>query len=145
MADYSILYNMNSRYSSFDVSAFSDTDNSKSWHKKAITSRVLLLARGAIKWVVEKQPTIMLSTMEAEYVAANSVTRTVKWLQQLIEELRFIICDPVALFIDNQTAICISENLELHWKSQHIDKQFHWIREQIEEGIISANWVPGRA
>jgi hypothetical protein len=126
-ADYGILYNMNSRYSSFDVSAFLDTDNGKSWHKKAITSGVLLLARGTIKWIMEKQPTIMLSTMEAKYIAANSVMHTVKWLQQLIEELRFIICDPVALFIDNQTAIHISENLELHRKSQHIDKQFHWI------------------
>jgi hypothetical protein len=142
-ADYGILYDMNSGYSSFDVSAFSDADNGKSWHKKAITGGVLLLAGGAIKWIAEKQPTITLSTMEAEYVAANSVTRAVKWLRQLIEELGFIIRDPVALFIDNQTAIRISENPELHRKSQHIDKQFHWIREQIEEGIISANWVPG--
>jgi hypothetical protein len=49
---------------------------------------------------------------------------------------------PSNLFIDNQTAKKISKNPELHKCSQHIDRQYQWIRKQIELSVISMHWVP---
>ena len=62
-----ITYNMDSSYSDLILAAFSDSDNGKSFHKKAISSGIILLAGGAIKWITEKQPIITLLTMEAEF------------------------------------------------------------------------------
>jgi hypothetical protein len=137
-----ITYAMDSGYADLILTAFSDSDNGKSFHKKAISSGVILLASGAIKWIAEKQPIITLSTMEAEYVAANAVARSAKWTTQFIAELGFCQEHPVDLFIDNQTAKKIAKNPELHKRSQHINKQYHWIREQIELGFINLSWVP---
>src|SRR5258705_13769706 len=106
--------NMDSRYADFIISSFSDSDNGKSFHKKAITGGAILLMGGAIKWIAEKQPIIMLSSMEAEYVAANTVTRNSKWTTQFIQELGFQQEDPVNIYVDNQTAIKLAENPELH-------------------------------
>jgi hypothetical protein len=92
--------------------------------------------------MAEKQPIITLSSMEAEYVAANTVARNAKWITQFLSELGFSQENPIDLFIDNQTAIRISENPELHKRSQHIDKQYHWIREQVKFGILNTEWVP---
>jgi hypothetical protein len=137
-----ITYDMDSGFADLVLAAFSDSDNGKSFHKKAISGGVILLAGGAIKWIAEKQPIITLSTMEAEYVAANAVARSAKWTTQFITELGFSQNHPVDLFIDNQTAKKIAENPELHKRSQHIDKRYHWIREQIELGFINLSWVP---
>jgi hypothetical protein len=133
---------MNEGNASLGIVAYTDSDNGKSFHKKAITGGVILLAGGAVKWTAEKQPIITLSTMEAEYVAANTIARNTKWLRQFLMELGFRQDIPSEIFIDNQTAKKISENPELHKRSQHIDKQYHWIREQIELGIISIHWIP---
>jgi Reverse transcriptase (RNA-dependent DNA polymerase)/gag-polypeptide of LTR copia-type/Integrase core domain/GAG-pre-integrase domain len=137
-----IKYDMNEGNASLGIVAYTDSDNGKSFHKKAITGGVILLAGGAVKWMAEKQPIITLSTMEAEYVAANTIARNTKWLRQFLMELGFRQDIPSEIFIDNQTAKKISENPELHKRSQHIDKQYHWIREQIELGIISIHWIP---
>ncbi len=136
-----ITYDMDSGFADLILAAFSDSDNGKSFHKKAISGGIILLAGGAIKWIAEKQPIITLSTMEAEYVAANAVACSAKWTTQFISELGFSQDHPVDLFIDNQTAKKIAENPELHKRSQHIDKRYHWIREQIELGFINLSWV----
>ncbi len=132
---------MDSRYADFIISSFSDSDNGKSFHKKAITGSAILLAGGAIKWIAKKQPIITLSSMEAEYVAANTVTCNSKWMTQFIQELGFQQEDPVNIYVDNQTAIKLAENPELHKQSQHIDKQYHWICKQVELGLITLSWV----
>ena len=137
-----ITYDMDSGYSNLILATFSDSNNGKSYHKKAISSGIILLAGGAIKWIAEKQPIITLSTMEAKYVTANAIAHSAKWMTQFIAELGFCQEHPVNLFIDNQTAKKIAENPELHKHSQHIDKWYHWIQEQIELGFINLSWVP---
>jgi hypothetical protein len=137
-----IIYDMMEGNANLGIVAYTNSDNGKSFHKKAITGGVILLAGGAVKWTAEKQPIITLSTMEAEYIAVNTVARNTKWLHQFLSELGFRQDIPSEIFIDNQTAKKISENPKLHKCSQHIDKQYHWIREQIEFGIISLQWIP---
>src|SRR5258708_10658690 len=140
--DIGITFDMDSRYADFIISSFSDSDNRKSFHKKAITGGAILLAGGAIKWIAKKQPIITLSSMEAKYVAANTVMHNSKWTTQFIQELGFQQEDPVNIYVDNQTAIKLAENPELHKQSQHIDKQYHWICEQVELGLVTLSWVP---
>ena len=62
--DIGIVYDMDDGNANLRIVAYTDSDNRKSFHKKAITGRVILLARGAVKWTAEKQPIITLSTME---------------------------------------------------------------------------------
>jgi hypothetical protein len=59
-----ITYDMNSGLTDLTLAAFTDSDNGKPFHKKAISGGVILLAGGAIKWIAEKQPIITLSTMK---------------------------------------------------------------------------------
>ena len=34
------------------------------------------------------------------------------------------------------------QNSEFHQRTKHIDIQWHWIRERVEEGSITFNYVP---
>lgn len=100
--DIRLIYDMDSGYANLSITTFTDSDNRKSFHKQAITRGVILLAGGVVKWTVEKQPIIMLSTMEAEDVTANTVVWNTKWLQQFLIELGFQQDSPSKIFIDNQ-------------------------------------------
>src|SRR5258708_1538312 len=140
--DIGITFDMDSGYADFIISSFSDSDNGKSFHKKAITGSAILLVGGAIKWIAEKQLIITLSSMEAEYVAANTVMHNSKWTTQFIQELGFQQEDPVNVYVDNQIVIKFAENPKLHKQLQHINKQYHWIQEQVKLGLVTLSWVP---
>ena len=42
--------------------------------------------------------------------------------------------DPVTLYMDSKSAICLTNNLIYHKRSKHIDIKYHWIREKIMGG-----------
>ena len=39
--------------------------------------------------------------------------------------------DPITLFMDSKSAICLAKNPLYHKRSKHIDIKFHWIREKV--------------
>jgi len=49
---------------------------------------------------------------------------------------------PIELRVDNQAAIAMSKNPELHRKTKHIGVRFHRIRQEQEVGKINVTYVP---
>ena len=52
-------------------------------------------------------------------------------------------CDKeyVTLFVDNQGAIALAENPVHHQRSKHIDVRYHFIRSEVEAGIVKLMYV----
>ncbi|MGH7239999.1 MAG: Ty1/Copia family ribonuclease HI, partial [Candidatus Saccharimonadales bacterium] len=48
--------------------------------RRSTTGYVFMLAGGAISWKTKKQPTVALSSVEAEYMAATQATKEAIWL-----------------------------------------------------------------
>ena len=46
------------------------------------------MAGGAISWLSQKQTTVALSTVEAEYMAFGSATEETIWLRRLLTDLQ---------------------------------------------------------
>ena len=74
-----------------------------------------------IAWQSLKQKIVALSTCEAEYVAAATVTCHAIWLRQLLGGLTGEETHPPALMVDNQPAIALAKNPVLYERSKHID------------------------
>lgn len=49
--------------------------------------------------------------------------------------------DTMNLFVDNISAIDISKNPVQHSRTKHIDIRHHFIRELVEEKIISLDYI----
>jgi len=79
------------------------------------------VSEGAITWSSKKQPCVALSTAEAEYVALASAAQEAVWLRQLMSELGNAPTGPTTLFEDNQSAIAMTKNPQLHGRTKHID------------------------
>ena len=52
-----------------------------------------------------------------------------------------VTCDKVPLWCDNESAIKISLNPVLHFKTKHIEIQYHFIRDHIRQGEIELHYV----
>ena len=64
---------------------YSDADWANDSDDRHSTSgNVFLMVGGAVSWLSQKQPTVALSTSEAEYMALGSATQEAVWLQRLL-------------------------------------------------------------
>ena len=97
----------------------------------------------AISWSSKRQPTIALSSCEAEIMAASEAAKEAVYLDKLFTELGFRTDDePIHLSCDNKAAIDSAYNPENHARTKHIDRRHYFIRELVEDGKIVVPFVP---
>ena len=94
-------------------------------------------AGGAITWKSKKQTTIALSTTQAEYVGLSEATREACWLWNLFDELGYPQENPTLIKGDNNGSISMAKNQQFHNWSKHIAIWWHWVREIIEQKLIT--------
>jgi len=102
---------------------------------------LVFLGSAPISWLSLKQKMVALSTCEAEYVAAATAACQVVWLCRLLGELTGVEAHLPALMVDNQPAIALAKNPVLHDRSKHIDVKFHFLRDCVDGGRSSLEFV----
>ena len=80
-----------------------------------------------------------MSTAEAEYIAVAACCAQLLWIRQ---QLKDFCVDTVyiPIFCDNTSAINISKTPCQHKRTKHIDIRHHFLRENVEKGLISMNF-----
>jgi hypothetical protein len=86
---------------------------------------------GAVSWSSKKQPTVALSSMEAEYRGAAIVACEIVWLQKLLSDLGQLVDAPVVIYCDNINSILLANNPVYHARTKHIEVHYHFIREKV--------------
>ena len=90
------------RGSRLQLTIFSDADMAGDIDLRRSTSGVpVFLGSAPISWLSLKQKVVVLSTCEAEYVAAATVACQVVWLRRLLGELTGVEAHPLELMVDN--------------------------------------------
>ena len=83
-----------------------------------------------------------LSTTEAEYIAAVEAGKEIVWLRKLLLEMGFPSTAPSVLHIGNQSAIQVAKHPEHHGRMKHLDLRFYWLRDAVNDKMISPSFVP---
>ena len=99
------------------------------------------MGMGAITWSSKKQYIVMLSSTEAEYIAQTHAAKEVMYLCTFVQE----ICGldkPITINCDNQGAITLSKDNKFHAWTKHIDIQYHFIWEAVEDRKITLKYIP---
>ncbi|KAL1448085.1 hypothetical protein WDU94_013979 [Cyamophila willieti] len=137
--DLKLTYKKNSNK---DLYGFSDADwASDTIERKSTTGYAFFLSGGAISWNSKKQPTIALSTTEAEYMALSNAVQEAIWLKGLKNELIQSSNNPILLYGDNKSAIDLSKNAKYQARTKHIDVCHHFIRDYVQRDVIKIKHV----
>lgn len=96
----------------------------------------------SICWCTKKQSSVAASSTEAEYMALFEAVREALWLKSLAKGIRYEIEMPIKINEDNQGCISIANSSSCHKRSKHIDIKFHFTREQVENKVITINYIP---
>jgi hypothetical protein len=120
-----------------DIHGFVDAD----WpgdldHRRSTSGYVFNLFGGTISWMRKRQAIVALSTTGDEYIAATHASKEEVWLQRLCSGIE-LEQKVVRIDGDSQSAILLAKNLAYHSKTNHIDIQYHFVRDMIEENKVS--------
>lgn len=133
--DQGILYPTNN---SLVLKAYGDADwGTCPTSRRSVTGFVTFLGVAPLTWRSKKQPTVSLSSAEAEYRAMAKTTKEIIWLIHLLEDIFVEVPKPVNLLCDNKSAIHIATNPVFHERTKHIELDCHFIREKVQLKVIN--------
>lgn len=133
--EYELCFRKHS--SELNLIAYSDADWASSLKDRHSTSGYCfsLAKNGAlISWKSKKQPTIALSTCEAEYISLAATTQESLYLMQLLNSIDNKVYECTTVYEDNQGAIALSKNPVRRQRCKHIDIKYHFLREVVASG-----------
>ena len=137
---YHIVYDGLSRRG---ITACTDSDwASNPVNRRSNTGFFTKLANGIFSWNSYAQPTVALSSTEAEYMALSDCSRQVTWIKNLMHELGYNL-GPILIAGDNQGSIFIAKNPVTEKRSKHIDLRYHFIRDRITDKTIEVVFIEG--
>ncbi|PKU87481.1 Retrovirus-related Pol polyprotein from transposon TNT 1-94 [Dendrobium catenatum] len=123
--------------SSLHLRAFSDSDwAGDTTDRKSTTGYCVFLGNNLISWQVKKQKTVARSSTEAEYRSLATAAADLIWLKRLLQEFGIHIDAPISLFCDNISAIALANNPIFHARTKHIEIDFHFIRDCVQNQTI---------
>ncbi|GKF22203.1 hypothetical protein Tco_0074525 [Tanacetum coccineum] len=79
-------------------------------------------------------------TIEAEYIAMSECCAQILWMRSQLTDYGFTF-NKIPLYYDNRSAIALCYNNVQHSRSKHIDIRHHFIREQVEKGVVELYFV----
>nr|GEU97059.1 retrotransposon protein, putative, unclassified [Tanacetum cinerariifolium] len=101
---------------------------------------------GSLMYLTSSRPDIVqlnctaMSSVEAEYVELSTSCAQFMWMRTQLQDYGFNY-NKIPLYCDSQSSIAISCNLIQHSRTKHIHTRYHFIKEQVENGIIELFFV----
>ena len=124
------------------VEDYCDADWAGQKHRHSISGFSFHYGVGAVSWSLKKQHVIALSSTEAEYIAQTHAAKEAMWMRSFISEIKGGADKSLTIWCDNQGAIALAKDNKYHARTKHIDLQYHFIHEAVEDGKISVKYIP---
>lgn len=95
-----------------------------------------------MSWKAKKQPTVALSTCEAEYIALAATIQECLYLTQLLDGIdKHVYVLPI-VYEDNQGTIALAKNPVSRQRCKHVDIKYHFIRSIVTDGKVLLEYCP---
>ncbi|GJW59994.1 retrovirus-related pol polyprotein from transposon TNT 1-94 [Tanacetum coccineum] len=108
--------------------------------RRSTFGSIQLLGDRLVSWSSKKQKSTTISSTQAEYISLSGCCAQTLWMRsQLIDyDLSF---NKIPLYCDNKSAIPLCCNKVQHSRSKHINIIYHFIKEQVETGVVELYFV----
>ncbi|GJW46434.1 retrovirus-related pol polyprotein from transposon TNT 1-94 [Tanacetum coccineum] len=128
-------------YTGMSLTAYADADHAGCQDTKRSTSEsAQLLCDKLVSWSSKKQRSTVISSKEAEYIALSGSCAQILWMRSQLSDYGFQF-NKIPLYCDNKSAIALCCNNVQHSRAKHINVRYHFIKEQVENGIVELYFV----
>lgn len=97
--------------------------------RRSMTGYVFTLGGFVVSWKATLQPTVTLSTTEAEYMALTEAAKEGIWLKHMVNHLG-LHQDQAIVHCDSLSAIGLTKDQVHHERTKHIDVRYHFLRNE---------------
>ncbi|GJW65743.1 retrovirus-related pol polyprotein from transposon TNT 1-94 [Tanacetum coccineum] len=123
------------------LTAYADADHAGCQDTRRSTSgSAQFLGDKLVSWSSKKQTSTSISSTEAEYIAMSGCCAQILWMRSQLSDYGFAY-NRIPMYCDNKSAIALCCNNVQHSRSKHIDIRHHFIREQVEKGVVELYFV----
>ncbi|GKF34282.1 hypothetical protein Tco_0107482 [Tanacetum coccineum] len=93
-----------------------------------------------VRWSSKKQKCTAILSTKAKYIALSGCCAQILWMRSQLTDYGFQF-NKISLYCDNKSAIALCFNNVQHSQAKHIDVCYHFIKEQVENGIMELYFV----
>ena len=123
--------------------AFVDSDWAGDLDRHSQSGFIFMMQGGPVSWLSKKQPTIALSSTEAEIAAAVACTQDAMWFMGCMKEMKTIYPLPMLIYEDNAGAIALSQTSVIGKRTRHVDIKYKFLNECVEAEKVRLIKVDG--
>ena len=110
--------------------------------RKSTTGYIFLLSKTSVSWSSKLQKSVAISSCEAEYMALKEAAKELIWLKAVFNQIEpFKHCSADVIYCDNMSAIDLCRNPEYHARTKHIDIQYHFVRDCVEQKLFKVLYI----
>ncbi|GJV32074.1 retrovirus-related pol polyprotein from transposon TNT 1-94 [Tanacetum coccineum] len=130
-----------SKDSAIALTAFADADHTGCQDtRRSASGSIQLLGDRLVSWSSKRQKSAAISSTEAEYISLFGCCAQVLWIRSQLTDygLGF---NKITMYCDNKSDIALCCNNVQHSRSKHIDIIYHFIKEQVGNGVVELYFV----
>ncbi|GJR23591.1 hypothetical protein Tco_0972118 [Tanacetum coccineum] len=125
-----------SKDSCIALTAFADADHAGFQDTRRSTSKSMqLLGAILVSCSSKKHKSTTISSTEAEYISLSGCCAQILWMRSQLTDYGLVF-NKIPLYCDNKSVIALCCNNLQHSRSKHIDIKYHFIKEQVENGVV---------
>nr|GEZ64349.1 hypothetical protein [Tanacetum cinerariifolium] len=130
-----------SKDTDMSLTAYSDAHHARCQDTRRSTSgSAKFLGDELVSWSSKKQKSTAISSTEAEYSALSRCCAQTLSMRSHLTDYGFQF-NKIPLNCDNKNTISLCCNNVQHSRANHIDVCYHFIKEQVENGIVELHFV----
>nr|GEV74943.1 hypothetical protein [Tanacetum cinerariifolium] len=116
------------------------TINMGLWTLDVVHQSAQFLGDKLVSWSSKKQKSTIISSTEAEYISLSGCCSQILWMHSQLTDYGFQF-NKIPLYCDNKSVIALCYNNVQHSRAKHIDVRYHFIKGQVENGIVELYFV----
>ncbi|GJS77615.1 hypothetical protein Tco_0727496 [Tanacetum coccineum] len=130
-----------SKDTDMSLTAYPDADHAGCQDTRRSTSgSAQFLGDKLVSWSSKKQKSTTISSTEAKYISLSGCCAQILWMHSQLTDYGFHF-NKIPLYCDNKSAIALCCNNVQHSRAKNIDVRYHFIKEQVENGIVELYFV----
>nr|GEV12446.1 copia protein [Tanacetum cinerariifolium] len=130
-----------SKDTSMSLTSYADANHAGCRDNRRSTSgSAQFLGDKLVSWSSKKQKCMAILSTEAAYIALSGCCAQILWLRSQLTNYGFQF-NKIPLYCDNKSAITLCGNNVQHSRAKHISVCYHFIKDQVKNGIVGLYFV----